>query len=156
MIGPIFPPQHETVDKGHGRLEIRRIWTSTELNQYLDVPYLKQVIRIERVTNICKTNHERREVAFGITSLSPECASPERLLALNRGHWSIENGLHYVRDMTFDEDRSQIRTRSAPQVMATLKNIAISIFRLHNFNNIAQAIRHFAAHQELVPALIGL
>jgi predicted transposase YbfD/YdcC len=147
---------HESVDKGHGRLEIRRIWTSTELINYLEFPCHKQVMRIERITEILKSGKKRHEVVFGITSLSPEQASPERLLELNRGHWSIENSLHYVRDTTFDEDRSQIRTRTAPQVMATLKNLAISLLRLNSFKNIASGLRHFAAQQHLTLALIGL
>jgi len=147
---------HETVDKGHGRLEIRRIWTSTELNDYLEFPCHQQVMRIERITEILKSGKQRHEVVFGITSLSPEQASPERLLELNRGHWSIENSLHYVRDTTFDEDRSQIRTKTAPQVMATLRNLTISLLRLNSFTNIASGLRHFAAHQCLTLALIGL
>lgn len=147
---------HETVDKGHGRLEIRRIWASSDLNEYLEFPCHKQVMRIERITEMLKSGKQRHEVVFGITSLSPEQASPERLLELNRGHWSIENSLHHVRDTTFDEDRSQIRTKAAPQVMATLKNLAISILRLNSFTNIASALRHFAAQQHLSLALIGL
>ena len=147
---------HETIDKGHGRLEIRRIQTSTELNGYLEFPYHKQVMRIERITEILKTGKQRHEVVYGITSLSPEKASPAKLLELNRGHWSIENSLHYVRDTTFDEDRSQIRTKTAPQIMAALKNLAISILRINSFTNIASALRHLAAQQHLTLDLIGL
>ncbi|MEI7695724.1 MAG: ISAs1 family transposase [Chlorobium sp.] len=137
-------------------MEIRRIWTSTELSNYVEFPCHQQVMRIERITEILKSGKQRHEVVYGITSLTPEQASPERLLDLNRGHWSIENSLHYVRDTTFDEDRSQIRTKTAPQVMATLKNLAISILRLNSFNNIASALRHFAAQQSLTLALVGL
>ena len=147
---------HETIDKGHGRLEIRRIWASTELNNYLEFPCHQQVMRIERITEMLKSGKQRHEVVYSITSLSPEKASPQRLLELNRGHWSIENSLHHVRDTTFDEDRSQIRTKTAPQVMSTLKNLAISILRLNSFRNIASALRHFAAKQHLTLALIGL
>ena len=113
-------------------------------------------MRIERITEILKSGKQRHEVVFAITSLTQAQASPERLLDLNRGHWSIENALHYVRDTTFDEDRSQIRTKTAPQVMATLKNLAISILRLNSFNNITSALRHFAAQQNLTLALVGL
>ena len=122
----------------------------------MEFPCHQQVIRIERITEILKSGKQRHEVVFGITSLTPKQASPERLLDLNRGHWSIENSLHYVRDTTFDEDRSQIRTKTAPQVMATLKNLAISILRLNSFSNIAKALRHFAAQQNLTLALVGL
>ena len=147
---------HETVDKGHGRLEIRRLSASTELNGYLEFPYHQQVIRIERITEILKTGKIRHEVVYGVTSLSSEKASPQLLLKLNREHWSIENSLHHVRDTTFDEDRSQIRTKTAPQIMATLKNIAISIFHLKSLPNIASAVRDLAAQPFLSLELIGL
>ena len=147
---------HETVDKGHGRLEIRRLWASTELNGYLEFPHHQQVMRIERITETLKTGKIRHEIVYGVTSLSPEKASPQLLLTLNREHWSIENSLHHVRDTTFDEDRSQIRTKTAPQIMATLKNIAISIFHLKSLPNIASAVRDLAAQPFLSLELIGL
>lgn len=147
---------HETVDKGHGRLEIRRLWASSELVGYLEFPHHQQVMRIERITEEITTGKIRHEIVYGITSLSPEQASPQRLLQLNREHWSIENSLHHVRDTTFDEDRSQIRTKTAPQVMATLKNIAISIFHLKSLPSIASAVRDFAAQPHLSLELIGL
>jgi len=151
----LFPPQHETIDKGHGRIETRRIWCSSELIDYLDFPYQKQVIRIERVTTKLDGSHMRREVVCGITSLDVSKATPERLLTLNRGHWCIENRLHWVRDVTFDEDRSQIRTKSAPRAMATLRNIAISLLRLRNNINIAEALRLYAAKPHLTLDVIG-
>lgn len=81
------------------------------------------------------------ELALVITSLSRKDASPRVLAGMLRGHWSIENGLHYVRDMTFDEDRSRIRTGSGPRVMASLRNLAITIHRLNGETNIASATR---------------
>jgi hypothetical protein len=144
------------VEKGHGRLEIRRIWTSCDLDGYLDFPHQRQVFRIERLSEELKSGKVRHEVVFGITSLAPELASPQRLLELNRGHWAIENGLHYVRDVTFAEDLSQIRTKTAPQVMASLRNLAISLLRINQHTNIAKALRHYAANPELTLALIGL
>lgn len=89
----------------------------------------------------------RTETAYGATSLSPKEADSARLLKLNRGHWCIENRLHWVRDVTFDEDRSQIRKGSGPQVMATLRNLAISLFRLNEIKNIAQAMRDCSYNQ---------
>lgn len=114
------------------------------------------MLRIERITEDIKTGKQRQEVVFGITSLSPQRATPQRLLELNRGHWSIENSLHYVRDVTFAEDLSQIRIHTAPQVMASLKNLAISILRINKHTNIASALRHYAANPQLTLALIGL
>lgn len=134
---------------------MRKIWTSSDLNRYLDFPFCGQVACIERHTENLKTGKKRRETAYLITSLSSQNASPKQLLDLNRGHWSIENKSHYVRDVTFDEDRSQIRTKTGPRMMATLRNLAISLLRLANYTNIAAAIRHMAAKPHLALQLIG-
>ena len=144
------------MDKGHGRIETRRIWTSTELKGYIEFPYHEQVVRIERSVADLDGNPLRHEVVSGITSLTPDKAGPERLLQINREHWGIENKLHYVRDVTYDEDRCRIRTKSGPRVMASLRNIAIGILRLRKHTNIAQAVRHYAAKQHLTLDLIGI
>ncbi len=143
------------MDKGHGRLEIRRIWTSRDLNGYLDFPHCGQVACIERFRENLRTGKINKEVVYLITSLSPERADPEKLLSISRGHWSIENKSHYVRDVTFDEDRSQVRTQSGPRVMATLRNLAINLLRLRGVKNIAQAIRSLVAKPYRVLSLIG-
>jgi hypothetical protein len=96
------------------------------------------------------------EVVYAVTSLTPEAADAKRLLAINRGHWCIENRLHWVRDVTFDEDRSQVRTGSGPQVMATLRNLAISLLRLQDVNNIAKSLRSFGRNPERAIRLLGL
>jgi len=111
------------------------------LNNYVSFPHTAQVCRIERIVYNLQGELKRAEVVFGITSLSQEKADAMRLLSLSRGHWSIENRLHWVRDVTFNEDRSQIRTKQGPRVMATLRNLVISLFRLRNVKNIAQALR---------------
>lgn len=96
-------------------------------------------------------------MVYLITSLSPEEASPQRLLDLNRGHWGIENRLHWVRDVTFGEDHSQIRTGAGPQMMALLRNLAISLMRLRLETQwIAQAVRDLAARPHLALAIVGL
>jgi predicted transposase YbfD/YdcC len=157
----LFPPAHTTTDKGHGRIEIREIWTSTELNGYVNFPYVEQVFCIRRTTtdlngNVVKGRKSTEELAHGVTSLSPEEASPADLLAYNRGQWTIENRLHYVRDMTYDEDRSQVRKKNRPRVMATLRNIAISLLRLAGAENIAAATRHLGWGLERPLRLVGL
>ncbi len=81
------------------------------------------------------------ELAYGVTSLKPEKASAERLLELNRGHWEIENRVHWVRDVTYDEDRCRIRTKNGPSNMASIRNLAISILRLMGYRYIPDAQR---------------
>jgi len=99
----------------------------------------------------------RHEIVYGVTSLSSVNASPKRLLALNRGHWGIENRLHWVRDVTFDEDRSQVRTGAGPRMMATMRNIAISLHRLFGkVKNVSKASRDCFACPEKVLKLIGI
>jgi predicted transposase YbfD/YdcC len=98
----------------------------------------------------------RQETAYGITSLTTKKADAKRLLALNRGHWEIENRLHWVRDVTYDEDRSQIRTKEGPRVMATLRNVAISLLRLNNVKNIASALRYCSRRPERALRYMGL
>jgi predicted transposase YbfD/YdcC len=118
---------------------------------------VQQVARIERVRVRLKDNTEQRETIFCITSLTPPKADATRLLTLNRGHWSIENRLHYVRDRTFDEDRSQVRKRAAPHMMASLRNLAIGLLRLAGAStNIAAASRFFMRHTERAMELLGV
>jgi len=148
---PPFPPQATTIDKGHGRLETRTLSASPALNGYLAFPHVGQVFSLRRTTTVLATGATRTETVHGVTSLPPAQASPARLLALVRAHWTIENRLHWVRDVTFDEDRSQVRRGAGPQVMATLRNLAISLLRLAGASLIAPAVRH-ASWQS--PALI--
>jgi len=99
---------------------------------------------------------ESEETAYGITSLRKEDASAERLLELNRGHWEIENKIHYVRDVTFDEDRSQIRKGNGAHIMASLRNLVIGIFRLLGFKYIPDAIRYFSMRLEAALQVLGI
>lgn len=94
------------------------------------------------------------EDAYGITSLTPQQAKPKRLLV--RGHWHIENKLHYVRDRTYDEDHSQVRTGNGPRAMATMRNLAIALLRLAGWANIAQATRHYARDSRRTLVLLGV
>jgi hypothetical protein len=151
-----LPPEHETIEKGHGRLDIRKIWTSTEINDYVNFPYCGQVACLERYSENLKSGKTRHETVYLITSLSPEKATAERVLNLNRGQWGIENRIYYVRDVTFDEDRSQVRSKFGPRMMAILRNFAISILRLTGVENIAKALRTMAAKPHLALRLIGI
>jgi hypothetical protein len=107
-------------------VEVRSIWTSTELCGYLDFPYAAQVFIIRREVTEMVAQKSRCETVHGLSSLPVERATPACLLALSRGHWTIENRLHWVRDVTFDEDRSRLRTVAGAQVMASIRNLAIS------------------------------
>jgi predicted transposase YbfD/YdcC len=145
-----------TVDSGHGRIEQRNITTSEALVGYSDWPGLAQVFEVGRHVITPKTGKERAEVVYGVTSLRPERATPGRLLELVRGHWSIENKSHWVRDVTFDEDRSQVRCGNIPHVMAALRNTTIGLLRWAGHTNIAAACRRLAAQPVQALALIGI
>jgi predicted transposase YbfD/YdcC len=146
----------ETVDCGHGRIEQRRLHTRDVLVGYSDWPGLAQVFQLERQVLNKKTGEVREEVVAGVTRLALERADAARLLALVRGHWHIENKSHWVRDVTFDEDRSQVRCGNIPQVMAALRNTVIGLMRRAGYTNIAAAGRRFAAQPTLALALIGV
>jgi predicted transposase YbfD/YdcC len=145
-----------TVDVGHGRIETRNLTTSEALVGYSDWPGLAQVFEVGRHVITKKTETERVEMVYGVTSLSPERATPGRVLELVRGHWAIENKSHWVRDVTFDEDRSQVRCGNIPQVMAALRNTAIGLLRWAGHTNIAAACRRLAAQPAQALALIGI
>jgi predicted transposase YbfD/YdcC len=127
----------ELAPPDHGRIETRRIWCSMALNTYLDFPHVGQVFLIERESIEKKTGQLTREIALGVTSRLPQQASPQRLLALNRGHWSIES-LHYIIDWNYDEDRSRIRTGFGPQNITRLRRFAVGI--LKSFQKPTQSI----------------
>ena len=152
----LFPPPVRQTNKGHGRIETRTIQVSTELQGYLDFPHAAQVFRIHRKTIHVKSGKVTEEVAYGVTSLTRQQAAPERLLALVRGHWHIENKTHYVRDVTYGEDKSQVRTGSGPRVMASLRNVAIGLLRLRGWPGTPKANRHYAAHPAAVLGLLGI
>ena len=138
--------------------ERRRLWASTALNgylnEYLDWPGLGQVCCVERTRR--RKGKETVERAYAITSLPPERADAARLLKIWRGHWGIENRLHWVRDVVFGEDQSQVRTGSAPQLLAALRNLVIGMLRLGGVKNISAALRHYGWKPWETLALIGL
>ena len=144
----------------HGRREERRLWAlhDPELNTYLGWPRLQQVGRLERRRAIIRGGREvkeEREVTYLITSAPPDRADAAALLRANRGHWGIENRTHHVRDVTFDEDRSQIRTGAAPQAFAAAKNLGIALLRRAGWQNIAEALRSFAGRPRRAVDLVA-
>jgi predicted transposase YbfD/YdcC len=113
-------------------------------------------MRIQTVVRDLNGENPRTEVRFGVTSLTTDQARRARLLELSRSHWSIENKVHWVRDVTFDEDRSQVRRGAAAHVMASLRNISMNLFRLADCTNIAEGTRHVALHPEVAARLLGI
>ena len=127
----------EVAPADHGRIETRRIWCSTALNAYLDFPHVGQVFLIERESIQKKTGEHSREIALGITSRTVQEATPQRILTVNRGHWSIES-VHYIIDWNYDEDRSRIRTGFGPENITRLRRFAVGI--LKSFQKPSQSI----------------
>jgi predicted transposase YbfD/YdcC len=107
-------PDHTTLDAPeHGRIETRKIWVTTALNEYLDFPHVGQAFKVERHTIDKQNGKETREVAWGITRKTPFQTKAEQVLRDNREHWSIENSCHYIIDWNYDQDRSRIRAGHA-------------------------------------------
>lgn len=144
-------PQCVTHDPpDHGRIETRKIWTSTELNGYVNFPHVGQVFAIERTSIEKKTAQSSCEMAYGITSRPPEQADARRLLEINRGHWSIENSCHYILDWNYDEDRCRIRTGYGPENITCLRRFAIGLIKSKGVKNVAQKMRHLNRNTRLV------
>lgn len=146
----------DVLNEGHGRVERRRLTTSTALIDYIDWPGAQQVFCLERMVTCKKTGQVSLEVVYGITSLGSSEATARQLLIFTRQHWHIENKSHWVRDVTFDEDRCQVRAGNLPHVMATLRNTVINLLRVTGAANIAKALRHYAARPDDALALVGL
>ena len=133
----------EKANKGHGRVEYRRLRSSPRLRGYLEWPGVEQVCVLERVRRVGGAEH--RETVFAVTSLAPGKASAGRLLELARGHWGIENELHWVKDVVMGEDACRVRTGDAPQVLSGLRNAALRLLHRNGLGQIAAALRHLAA-----------
>ena len=134
----------------HGRIEIRKIWTTTELNSYLDFPHVGQAFVIERQSTDKKTGKRSCEIAYGVTSRTPEQADPERVLNVNRGHWTIENSCHYIIDWNYDEDRGRIRTGYGPENITRLRRFAIGVIKSQKIRSVAQKMRELTRNVRLV------
>lgn len=137
----------QTWEKAHGRLEHRQITCSPELNAWLSRRWagIAQVFRLQRTTTLLKTGQVRQQTVYGISNLSLAQASPQRMLALNRGHWGIENRLHHRRDVSLGEDACQTRTGKAPGVLACLNSAVLSLLDRLGVCNVARQARFFNA-----------
>lgn len=145
----------KTVEKQAGRLEERTLTVSSLLNDYLDWPHLGQVFMLERRFTCLATGEVSYEVQYGLTSLLAQEANPERLLTITRSEWGIENGLHYRRDVTFEEDRTRISQKSMGRVMSIINNLVIGLINSQGFHNHAFARRVFDASPDKALALFS-
>ena len=138
----------KSVQKGHGRLEIREIWTSTQMNAWFETQWagIAQVFRLRR--SVKDAAKEREEIVYGVTNLPRKKANAARLLAFQQAHWRIENRLHYRRDVTLGEDASQLRVTGAPQALPALNGGVLALMDWLHVKNVASAMRHFCAHPE--------
>jgi len=154
-----LPKDFETVketSKGHGRLEERTLMVSSQLNDFLDWPYLQQVFQLERRFVSTKTGEVQEQVVYGLTSLSREEITPTNLLKKIRAYWGIENGLHYRRDVTLREDRTRMTKGQAGRIMACLNNLVIGLVSSKTkYVYLPPARRFFDAHPAHAFALIS-
>ena len=145
----------QTIEKDHGRIETRRLDVTATLAKHLapSWPGLAQVCRITRERIV--RGKASSETVYAITSLTADQAGAARLLALSREHWGIENKLHHVRDVTCREDQARTNAGNAPQVLAALRNTALTVVRRLGFKPV-EGFEHFAEHrQHAINALIG-
>jgi predicted transposase YbfD/YdcC len=134
----------------HGRIETRKIWITTELNDYLNFPHVGQAFIIERHCIDKKSGKCSGEISYGITSQSSQDADAQSVLTTNRGHWSIENSCHYILDWNYDEDRSRIRNGYGPENITRLRRFAIGVIKSKGVLSVAQKMRQLTRNVRLV------
>ncbi len=137
------PVSNTQLDRGHGRQEKRTLKVVTVATG-IGFPNAAQAIQVTRQKRPLNGKKWSTETVYAITDLTAQQAQPHHLATWLRGHWTIEVGLHWVRDVCFQEDHSQIRTNSGPQVMASIRNLVLNLLRLSGATNIAAALRHYA------------
>ncbi len=143
-----------TLNTGHGRIELRQLRASTELNAYLAAQWqdVAQVFQIER--EILRQGKVTHEVVYGLTSIPAEAGAPERVLGLVRAHWHLENRVHWRRDVTLGEDGCQVKQGQAAQVLATLNNVVLMLMDHLGVENVVAQMREFAARPMAALALV--
>jgi predicted transposase YbfD/YdcC len=151
------PELDRTRDRAHGRVEVRTLKV-VSVSRF-GFPHAAQVVQVTRKVRDLRQHNTKRwrtVTVYAITSLTFAQASPARLADYLRGHWAIENGLHYLRDFTFAEDASQVRTGTGPSVMACLRNLAIGLLSRAGPVNLAAALRHHARDPARPLATLGI
>jgi predicted transposase YbfD/YdcC len=148
-----FQTAHQ-VEKGHGRLDQRTLTTSCLLNEYLDWPHVAQVFKLERRRTNTSSGVIETEVVYGLSSLSRQAASAQRLLRATRDYWGIENGLHYRRDRTLREDDTRMADTTQAEAMAILNNLIIGLVLRQGWPYLPEARRHYEAHFDAAVRLV--
>jgi hypothetical protein len=150
-----LPEQHaHTAEKAHGRVEMRSIRVSSERKRLLRLAWLGAVFEIRRgfhSKGVCK-----EAVRYGVTSLPAPIANPERLLKLKRGHLTLENGFHYIKDVTMGEDKSTVHCEHGAKIMAALRNTVVSLLRHAGFSTIAARMRYNSTHPHAALEVLSL
>jgi predicted transposase YbfD/YdcC len=145
-----------TSEKGHGRLETRTLRCGTAHIEDVDWPDVQQVVRRECERLVLKSGKRSTEVTYGLVSMTPHQAGAVAIERLWRGHWTIENRVHYVRDVTFGEDAGHAGQGNTAQVLAALRNGLLMLFRSAHWRSIPDALAHYGAAVARAWALIGL
>ena len=153
-VQPLVFERAPTVEKGHGRIEERTIRVSSELAEYSAWPYLAQVF--EYTQTWASKRVRKHQVRYRITSLPAEVSDAAQLAALKHGHWQVENGLHHVKDVTLGEDASQMHVGHAADVLAMVRNTAISLLRRAGYRDIAASLRRYSGCPHEARALLGI
>jgi predicted transposase YbfD/YdcC len=144
------PDFREPPTLAHGRIEQRAIWTTARLNDYLNFPGVGQAFAIERHTVEKKTGKTTTETVYGVTSHTRGTADAAGVLTFNRGHWTVENGCHYILDWNWDEDRGTIRTGHGPANVTALRRFAIGAIKAKSRDTVAATIQRLARNVRLV------
>jgi predicted transposase YbfD/YdcC len=150
----VFSPEHYEASRGHGRIEHRWVKVA-KAPEGVDFPHAAQVVVVRRERADLGGQLISAEISYYITSVGADRGGAERLGRHVRGHWGIENKLHWVRDWSYDEDRHQLRTSRTARAMATLRNLAISVLRLAGVTNIAAGLRWVSRDPRRAADLIG-
>lgn len=144
----------KTIDYAHGRIEVRQIQLARELEQYSDWPHLAQVCALKRTWHYKGVAHEA--TTYAITSLPPELTGASQALGLKRQHWSIENGLHHVKDVTLGEDASLIHKGYGPDNMSLMRHTVVSLLDQAGHYRVAAKLRQHSRHPKQALALMGI
>lgn len=134
----------------HGRIETRKIYTTDQLNGYVNFPHVGQAFVIERESLEKKSGKSTSEIVYGITSKTPQQAKAEHILNVNRGHWCIENSCHYIIDWNYDEDRSRISKGYGPENITRLRRFAIGVIKSKGVRSVAQKMRELTRNVRMV------